>query len=180
MTYTGAVSKIRLWWLIGTSTGAVSLVSTIISSLKMFIFASNEPGISQVLMQPIVNIGYSLYQHTPRLKYFWDHSPVPSLKQLKTYDNLLFVAIYILIFIGSAYIQAARGLSTRLAAINKQIEDQIIKDSITGGRVRGKVEIRNSIPISASGLFCEFNKLYLAPITVGVLVLVIAKFTGLT
>jgi hypothetical protein len=181
MTYQEAKKKIYLSWLIGAFILAVSSVSTVISALKMFYFGPDGGDqLSHFLAQPIKRLVAFIYQQTRLLEYFWQFSPQPTPKELHTSQNVYFLIGYLLIFVGLAYIGSARSLSARLAAIDKQIEDEMIKSSITGGRVRQREEIQNSIPIQKSGIFSQFHTLYLAPLVVGLIVAVIAKLTGLT
>ncbi|GAA5017426.1 hypothetical protein GCM10025794_05350 [Massilia kyonggiensis] len=87
---------------------------------------------------------------------------------------------YLMIFVGLAFIASAKALSARLATINKQIEDEMIKASVTGNRIRRQQEIQDSIPVNKPDFVAQIHTLYLAPVIAGVIIAALTKFTGLT
>lgn len=157
-------------------------LSTVISLLKMLYYSSSGTDqVAQFLDQPIRQIVEFLYKHThPFLEYFWKYSPTPSPKNLIDMQNGYFLAIYLMSFIGIAYLASARDWSRRLREIDKQIQDEMIKASITGHRIRQRQEIEDSIPIDRDGLPNQFHTLYLAPIIVGITIAAMTKLMGLT
>jgi hypothetical protein len=180
-TYKQAKSKIYRNWIIGTAIVVPASLSTIISALKMFYFSLNgvDP-LSHALAQPIKRLVELIYQNTRFLEYFWVYSPLPSPKVLLTSQNAYFLTGYLMIFAGIAFVASARAFSARLATIDKQIEDEMIKASVIGNRIRRQQEIQDSIPIDKPDSVAQFHTLYLAPVIVGVIIAALTKFTGLT
>ena len=180
-TYKQAMRKIYRNWIIGISIVVPSSLSSIVSVLKMFYFSLDgvDP-LSHALAQPIKWLVELIYQHTRFLEYFWVYSPLPSPKVLLSSQNAYFFTGYVVIFVGIAFIASAKALSARLTTINKQIEDEMIKASVTGNRIRRQQEIQDSIPINKPDFVAQFHTLYLAPVIAGVIIAALTKFTGLT
>lgn len=180
-TYKQAKSKIYRNWIIGIAIVVPASLSTIISVLKMFYFSLDgvDP-LSHALAQPIKRLVALIYQNTRFLEFIWVHSPLPSPKVLLTSQNAYFLIGYLMIFVGLAFIASAKALSARLATIDKQIEDEMIKASVTGNRIRRQQEIQDSIPVNKPDFVAQFHTLYLAPVIAGVIIAALTKFTGLT
>ena len=180
-TYKQAKSKIYRNWIIGIAIVVPASLSTIISVLKMFYFSLDgvDP-LSHALAQPIKRLVALIYQNTRFLEFFWVYSPLPSPKVLLTSQNAYFLIGYLMIFVGLAFIASAKALSARLATIDKQIEDEMIKASVTGNRIRRQQEIQDSIPVNKPDFVAQFHTLYLAPVIAGVIIAALTKFTGLT
>jgi len=180
MTYQEAKKSVYKKWLFGVALLAITSVSTVVSALKMFYFGlDGGDQFSHILAQPIKQLVYFIYQNTHLIEYFWQYSPLPTPKLLLTSHNIYFLVGYLFIFVALSFIASAKSLSARLVAIDKQIEDEMIRASVTGSRARQRDEIQGSIPIQQQGLFAQFHKLYIAPIVVGIVVALIAKLTGL-
>jgi hypothetical protein len=180
MTYDEAKKKIFIKWLIGISITFIASVSSTISVLKMFFFALDSGyQVSNVVSQPLKNIVEFIYQNTHFLEYFWIYSPTPTLNSLNTLDNIYSLVVYGFIFVGMTFIHSARALSARLTAIDKEIENEMIKASVTGNYPRQRREIQQSISVPTPKLFSQLHTLYLAPIIVGLIVAGIAKLAGL-
>jgi hypothetical protein len=180
-TYKQAKSKVFRNWIIGIVIVVPASLSTIISALKMFYFSLDgvDP-LSHALAQPIKRLVELIYQNTRFLEYFWMYSPLPSPKVLLTSQNVYFLIGYLMIFVGMAFIASARSFSARLSMIDKQIEDEMIKASVMGNRVRRQQEIQDSIPIDKPNSVAQFHTLYLAPVIAGVIIAALTKLTGLT
>jgi sulfite exporter TauE/SafE len=154
-TYNKAKSKIYRNWFMGAAIALAASLSTIISTLKMFYFSLDgvDP-FSYTLAQPIKRLVELIYQNTRFLEYFWIYSPQPLPKNIFTSQNVYFLAGYLMIFVGITLIASAKALSARLATINKQIENEMIKASVTGNQIRRRQEIQDSIPINKPELGC--------------------------
>lgn len=180
-TYKQAKSKIYMYWIIGIAIVVPASLSTIISVLKMFYFSLDgvDP-LSHALALPIKRLVWLVYQNTHFLEYFWVHSPLPSPKALLTSQNVYFLIGYLMIFVGLAFITSAKAWRARVATIDKQVQDEMIKASVTGNRVRRKEEIEDSIPVNKPDYVAQFHTLYLAPVIAGVIITAITKLTGLS
>jgi hypothetical protein len=180
MTYDQAKRKILINRLLGIPIIVIASLSSTISALKMFYFGldSADP-ISSSITRVVKQLVYLAYDHTRFLEFFWVHSPTPTPRELFSSSNLAVFIIYLGVFMGLSLTGSARALAFRLKEIDKAIENQLIMESIQGNAPRKRREIQKQTPISKEGWFSKFHSLYLAPIIVGLVVLVIAKITGL-
>jgi hypothetical protein len=180
MTYDEARKKILIRWLVGAPIFIVASLSSAISALKMFYFGlDNGDQLGSVIAQPIKRLVYLAYENTHFIEFFWKHSPTPTPRELLTSSNIAFFIIYLCIFFGMALIGSARSLSALLAQIDKEIETELIRESVKGRTPRRLQEIQEQVSVPKPGGLSQFHTLYLAPIIVGVVVAVIAKFSGL-
>lgn len=180
MTYDEARKKILTKWLLGAPIVIASSASSIISALKMFYFGldSGDP-LSGAIARPIKQLVYLAYDHTRFLEFLWEHSPIPTPRDLLSSGTIASFVIYLCIFLGLALIGSARSLSARLAEIDKKIENELIRESVKGCAPRRREEIQAQVSDPKPGCLGQFHTLYLAPIIVGLVVAVIAKLSGL-
>ena len=94
-------------------------------------------------------------------------------------QNLYFITIYVLLFIGLAFLSSGRRLSIQLANINKSIENQMIEESIRGNYARSREQIEQSTQIPSLNVFSQFHQYYLAPLITAVIGAIIIKLIGL-
>ncbi|WP_040726155.1 YniB family protein [Thiomicrorhabdus sp. Kp2] len=180
MTYNEAKKKIIIRWLVGAPIIVATSLSSVVSALKMFYFGlDNGDQLSSAIALPIKRLVYLIYENTQFLEFFWKHSPTPILKDLFANSNIAFFAIYLCIFFGMATVAYARSLSARVTEIDKEIENELIRESVKGNTSRKRQEIQEQVLVLKPNRFSQFHKLYLAPIIAGVVVTVIAKFSGL-
>jgi hypothetical protein len=180
-TYNEAKKEIYKKRILGVAIVSLSSLSTVVSVLKMFYFSlDGGDQLSHAFAQPIKRLVELVYKNTHFLEYFWSYSPTPSPKLLLNIQNSYFLAGYVMIFFGIGFLTSAKALSARLAAIDKHVEDEMIKASVTGNRIRQREEIQDSIPVKKPDYFAQFQSLYFAPIIAGVIVAAITKFMGLT
>jgi hypothetical protein len=180
MTYDQAKRKILINRLLGIPIIAISSLSSTISALKIFYFGLDSADlISNSITRAVKQLVYLAYDHTRFLEFFWIHSPTPTPRELFSSSNLVVFIIYLCIFAGLSLTGSAKTLAFRLKEIDKAIENQLIMESIQGNTPRKHSEIQKQIPISKEGWFSKFHSLYLAPIIAGLIILVIARITGL-
>jgi YniB-like protein len=180
MTYDEAKKKILIKWLVGTPVVVGTSLSSAVSALKMFYFGLDSGDqLSRAIALPIKRLVYLIYENTHCLEFFWKHSPTPTPKDFFANSNGAFLVIYLCIFFGMALVGSARSLSARLAGIDKEIEHELIRESIKGNAPRRRKEIQEQVSVPKSGWISQFHTLYLAPIVAGIVVAVIAKLSGL-
>ncbi len=180
MTYDEAKKKILIKWLVGAPVIVATSLSSAVSALKMFYFGLDSGDqLSSAIALPIKRLVYLIYENTHLLEFFWKHSPTPTPKELFANSNIAFFVIYLCIFFGMASVGSARSLSARLAEIDKEIENELIRESVKGNAPRRRQEIQEQVSVPKPGWFSQIHTLYLAPIVVGVVVAVIAKLSGL-
>ena len=119
-----------------------------------------------------------VYTKTQFLAFFWQHAPVPSMQNIGAASNLQFIVFYMGIFIGTAFIRSANALAKRLRKIEEQIENEIIRHSVRHGRARSRKEIEDGVSIPNASIFKRVHELYLAPLGVGIALIVITKLLG--
>ncbi|ABE56557.1 putative yfeABCD locus regulator [Shewanella denitrificans OS217] len=180
MNFQEARKKSLIYRLVGALIVIPSVISTIISFLKMIYFRLDDgTEFGSILTQPFKKMVEIIHQHTDFLIIFWNKSPVPNHMNISEPQNIPFILIYLTIFFGITFWGAGSSLSLRLRKIRKKIEDQVIEESIKGVAARTHAEIRKSIVIPSNGMFSEAHKLYLAPIVVTVIGAVLVKFLDL-
>jgi hypothetical protein len=180
MNYQEAKSKVRSYTIIGITIALPSTISTIISMLKMLFFRLDDgTTIGTIIAEPIKYLVLLINENTQALDFFWQQSPTPVLHTLINKQNLFFIAINILLFIGLAIFSAGRKLNRRLNKINQNIEEQLISESIKGCGGRNRRQLEEHIEISSSTIFPQFHQLYLAPVVVAVVSGVFLKLISL-
>lgn len=180
MTYDEAKKKILIKWLVGAPVVLATSLSSTVSVLKMFYFGlDGGDQLSNAIALPIKRSVYLIYENTHFLEFFWNNSPTPMPKEFFANSNIAFFVIYLCIFFGMTLVGSARSLSSRLAEINKEIENELIRESVKGNTPRRRQEIQEQILVPKPSWLSQLHTLYFAPIVVGVVVAVIAKLSGL-
>ena len=179
MNYQQALKKSRLKRIIGFVIFLIGIVSSIISILKMLYFNFDDGTvIGGALSKIFKNLISLIYENTQFLNIFWQNCPSPNLNQLNTQDNIYFLLLYGLIFIGLALYSSGKKLAIRLNDINIIIENQLIQESIRNGVVRTRQELENNTNINDSSVFSQVHQLYIAPLAITVLGGIILKLLG--
>lgn len=179
MNYQQALKKSRLKRIFGFIIFLIGIVSSIISILKMLYFNSDDGTvIGGALSKIFKNLISLIYENTQFLNIFWQNCPSPNLNQLNTQDNIYFLLLYVLIFIGLALYSSGKKLAIRINDINIIIENQLIQESIRNGVVRTRQELENNTNINDSSAFSQVHQLYIAPLAIAVLSGIILKLLG--
>ena len=132
-----------------------------------------------MIAAPFKKLVSLIYENTQFLSVLWEHSPMPDHMNISDINNAYFFITYAVLFIGIALKASGRKLGRRLSKIKEQIEDQIIKESLSGNLARSREEIEDAIEIPNSSIFTQFQQLYIAPIITAVIATVIVKVLGL-
>lgn len=177
MNYKEAKRKSFIKRIIGLLIGVVSFVATLISFFKMIYFTFDD---GTVLSSAIANISKKLvlfiYNMTVEwLNLFWKYCPTPNLNNLTDLsdkNNLLFFILYLGIFIGISLYKSGEKLANKLKKIDEEIEIQLIRNSVSNV---SREELESSASIQNSSLF-QLHQLYIAPIIVGIILLLITKY----
>ena len=130
------------------------------------------------LTSTVRRLVYYLYRHTQFLRFVWDHAAVPDLKALASRDTLMFLGWYAGFFVGASLVGSGNRLARRLRRVDRQIEDEQMRDSARGARVRPRVEIEAQITVKKQSVWRQIHTLYVAPVVVGVILLILAKLAG--
>ncbi|MCG7536838.1 YniB family protein [Pseudoalteromonas sp. OOF1S-7] len=179
MNYNQAKQRVMIYRVIGLLIAAPSLISTVVSFLKMiYVRIESDNIFTSAIAAPIRELIAFIYRHTSFLSYFWNASPTPDHMNLSEPQNFPFISIYFLIFVGATFCAMGSKMSKRLDRIKSMIEDQVIAESIKGSFARTREEIANSVEIPKSGLLSELHKFYIAPIVAAVVGAIIVKLLG--
>ena len=180
MNYIQALRKSRLKRFIGLIISIIGVISSIISILKMLYFNfDNGTAIEGVFAKIFQKSIYFIYENTQFLNIFWENCPTPNFNKLNVQDNMYFILLYALIFIGLALYSSGKKLSIRLDEINIIIENQLIHSAISSSEVkRTREEMQNNTNISNSSIFSQLHQLYIAPLIITIIGGVVLKLTG--
>jgi len=177
MSFAAARKRAYIKLAIGLLITTVSLASTIISLLKMFYFTLQDGDTLAGRLVALIKGGVSTaYEHTSLLNPLWIHSPTPDFTHPTTVENVHFFIIYLMIFVGFAFIASAKKQFKRLRAIQEKIEDQVLEESLKGPGGRSREEIESSVKMPQSSIFSQAHSLYLAPIATTIIGAVVLKF----
>lgn len=91
-------------------------------------------------------------------------------------EGLTFGLIYLGIFVGAALYGSGAELKARIRRIKREIEDQLIKESIAGTSKRSRTQIEDAIEIPSGSIWKQWHELYLAPIITAIVGALILKF----
>lgn len=181
MNFKQAKKKIILKRILGLFIGIPSLISTVVSLLRMIYFRLDDSSqLGEVISPPLKLIVLWAHENTQQyIGWFWSHSPTPDLRNLTDLENVYFLGIYLLIFVGMAFWASGTKLARRLRQISRKIENQIIEESIKGERARGREQIEKETVIPENSILSQIHQLYLAPIIVGLIIALLVKLSRL-
>lgn len=124
MNYKEARKKSLIMRLIGIAISVPTIISSIVSMLKMIYFQlDNGSQLGGMIARPFQNLVSFIYEHTQFLNIFWKISPTPNHLQLSEIGNIYFIGIYLMVFVGAAFYSAGAKLSRRLDGIKEKIEN---------------------------------------------------------
>ncbi|MBC3375939.1 hypothetical protein HU762_18480 [Pseudomonas sp. SWRI92] len=177
MNIRDAQRKASLKMLLGAGIAILSLISTVISTLLMFSSKLDDgSAIGSAIAYQLKRFAYFCYEHTGGLHWLWDLAPIPDPYWLTSPSNFWFIAVYLGIFVGSALFSSGAASKARIRRINREIEDQLIKESIAGTRSRTRAQIEQSVDIPGSSIWKQWHELYLAPLVTTIVGALILKF----
>lgn len=180
MNFNEARNKIVLKWLIGLVLALPAFISTVISIFKLLYFRLDDGSqMGGMISKPFKQIVYWIYEQTQFLNFFWINSPTPNQMEPVNIENAIFLFIYVLLFVGMAFIGSGHKLNRRLQIINRKIEDQLIEEAIKGSAGRTREQIEHSTMIPSSSIFNQVHQLYIAPIITAVVVAIVLKLVGI-
>lgn len=126
------------------------------------------------ILSGIKNLIAGLYYLPYFPRFLWPASPVIDLQNVISYDNLPFLFVYLLSFVGAAILGSANNLSRKLKSIKQKLLDLELEHSMMGDNPspspRKFEEVVKNVPIESESFFKQFHSLYLAPIIVAVII----------
>lgn len=179
MDYQTARKRVALKRLSGM---AVVLISAAFSLAGIFLFLYTSIDSAGNLLSglnfSVKRMVYFVFDNTRMLLPIWNNAPVPDPGNIFSRGTLGFLFWYLCVFVGASLIGSANKLSRRLNAIDRQIEDESIRESLAGGRKRSRTELEEQVIVPNQPLWQQVHTLYIAPLVVGIILWVIAKVMG--
>ncbi|HYE34194.1 YniB family protein [Methylocaldum sp.] len=159
---------------------ALSATVVVIGLLKFLYFSLDGGGpLLAPLAQLVKRFVYAIYANTQFLSPIWETAPTPDPKAPLSSSSLAFMLWYVGVFVGASLISSANRITARLRRINEQIEDQLIRESLRAANRRTRTQIEEAISVPQQPIWKELHTLYVAPLVVGLLLLVVGKVLGL-
>lgn len=184
MTYTAAKRKIWYQRATGAALFAALGLSVVISLLKfLYLEVGTSTDVPAPLARLIIWLASSVYAQTQWIPFVWEYAPVPRFHAPLSSETVWFAACYFGVFVGVAMFRSGNALARRLLGIEKGIEDELIRASISGGIKRTKHEVLQSLgtdAVSRPSIWERWLELVVLPVVVAVLAAAIAKQLGLT
>jgi YniB-like protein len=179
MNYASARREATTKRIVGTGIFVVAILF-VLASLLLFIYGGSDSGGTALsgLSGLLRRLVQRIFEHTQYLLPIWNAAPIPNLRDLSSAGTLGFLACYIAVFIGASLVRSGNQLAQRLRAIDRQIEDEEIRESIKGGRRRSRSEIEEHVNVPKQSIWKEFHTLYLAPFLVGIVLWLVGKVFG--
>ncbi|PHM63831.1 YniB family protein [Xenorhabdus ishibashii] len=173
-----AIAKRILGWIIFVP----SLLSTFVSVINLAAWRHGVKGdgiggggVNAVLNDFLQMLTEMIKFNTPFLDFFWKNSPTPDRIAGITGENVSFLVIYILMFVGLAMSASGLRIYRQFKFIKERIEDQMLfehaqKSGITKEQLVAKIEFpRHS-------LFSQVFILYISPIVIGTIAYFLFRF----
>lgn len=180
MNYITAKQTIALRRLYGFTLVVLSAIVVIIGLLK-FLYSGLDSGgpLLVPLAQFIKRLVNAVYTSTQFLSPIWNNAPIPDPQAPLSSSSMGFMLWYFGVFLGASIVSSANKLAARLRHINEQIENQLIHESMLASNRRTRAQIEDAIPIPQHPIWKELHTLYIAPLVVGMLLLIVGKVFGL-
>lgn len=101
--------------------------------------------------------------YTSFLDYFWNNSPLPTLSTGWSSNNIFFIAIYILIFVGLALMSSGARMSRQLRHVREHIEDMAIVEQTKGDDGLSYQALMQKVKFPHHTILLQFFRLYILP-----------------
>jgi YniB-like protein len=118
---------------------------------------------------------YGIYERTRLLDLVWRNAPVPNPSQPLALGNFGFLGAYATTFFGASLIRSANRLARRLAKLKEEIEDEVMRQSVSGTRKRTRADIESEVKVPNTPFWKEIHTLYVAPLIVGLILWLLSK-----
>lgn len=179
MTYHQAQKRVRNRRLLGAGIALLACVVFIISLLKGLYFHFEGVQILTGLDEIAKKTVYWIYSETQFLALFWRLVPAPSMHAPSSFSTVVLLGSYAFIFLGAAIFKSGSALAQRLKKIQEEIEDEIMRQSVSGNVSRSRIEIEQSIEVRPPSVLSQFHALYIAPVVVGIILAIFGYVVGI-
>ncbi|OEC34390.1 YniB-like protein [Pseudomonas cuatrocienegasensis] len=154
------------------------LIASIVSAMKMIYFRLDDgTALSGMLTAPLKNLISYLYYQPWFPEWLWQICPTPNPFAITDPENIKFLVVYAAIFVGAAISAGARKSKVRLAKINEEIENELLRQSLRGESTsNSRASMEENAVIPQQSIFSQVHQLYLAPIVVTIIGALLLKF----
>lgn len=101
--------------------------------------------------------------YTTFLDGFWNNSPLPTLGTGWSSNNLLFIFIYFLIFVGFALMGSGARMSRQIRHVKEHLEDMAIVEQTKGEDGLSYQELMKKVSFPHHTILLQFFRLYVLP-----------------
>ncbi len=162
MTYQQAGRIAVLKRVVGWVLFIPAVLSTLISILKfMYAHSDKQPGINAVMLDFAHVMIEMMRFNTPFLNFFWYNSPQPEFHQQA---NVLFWAIYALIFVGLALQASGARMGRQAKFLREGVQDQLILEQAKGPEGLTKAQLDAKIRVPRHTILLQIFPLYILPV----------------
>ncbi|OTA15805.1 membrane protein [Xenorhabdus vietnamensis] len=169
-----AVAKRILGWIIFVP----AFLSTSVSVINLaWQHGIEGDGVNAVLNDFLKIMTEMIKFNTPFLDFFWKNSPIPDRIVGITGQNMSFLVIYILIFVGLAMSASGLRMYRQFKFIKERIEDQIILENVKESGIT-KEQLEAKVKFPRHSLFSQIFTLYISPVIVGTVAYFLCKLLG--
>ncbi|WP_457980354.1 YniB family protein [Ectopseudomonas composti] len=178
MNYRQAKRKAANQAVIGFVVMVSGIIASLVSAMKMIYFRLDDgTALSGMLTAPLKNLISYLYYQPWFPKWLWQICPTPNPYALNDPENFKFLVVYVAIFVGAAISASASKSRRRLAKINEEIENEMLRQSLRGeSAARSRATMEENAVIPQQSIFSQVHQLYLAPIVVTIIGALLLKF----
>lgn len=176
MNYAAAKTEAATKRILGVVVLVVAMLF-LLAGLMLFLYTSldgGSPALSSLSLA-LKRFVYGVYERTQFLRPIWNHAPAPNPNDLTSKGTVGFLGFYVVAFLGASLVRSGNRLAQRLRSIDREIEDQAIRESIGGGRRRTRTEIQLQVNVPKQSVWKEVHTLYVAPLAVGIVLWLIGK-----
>ncbi|MDC9595507.1 YniB family protein [Xenorhabdus anantnagensis] len=169
-----AIAKRILGWIIFVP----ALLSTFVSVTNLaWQHGVKGDGVNAVLNDFLKMMTEMIKFNTPFLDFFWKHSPIPDRIVGITGENISFLVIYILMFVGLAMSASGLRMYRQFRFIKERIEDQMLLEHAKESEIT-KEQLEAKIKFPRHSLFSQIFILYISPIIIGAIAYFLCKLLG--
>lgn len=157
--------------ILGCFVFVVALISTSISVIN-YIYAYNRDSheLTMVIKDFIRITVDMLRTYTGFLDYFWLNSPVPTIGTGFSQNNVMFLLIYFLIFVGLALNASGARMGRQVKNVRENVQDLAVVEQLKGDDALSYHEMIGKLRFPHHTILLQFFRLYFLPIAIAAVV----------
>lgn len=161
-----AIIKRILGWIVFT----LALLSTTISIINfIYVYNWDAHELGPTVKDFIRVFVEMLRANTGFLDYFWVNSPLPTVGTGFSQNNLLFLFVYFLMFVGLALSASGARISRQLKSVKEKVEDMAIIEQLKEKEeAETYQQLMSKLRFPHHTIFLQIFRLYVLPIVIAV------------